>query len=122
MGVSQARKECVSYAKVGINSAQWNAQFINKVVPTKTMIISLGANDLKVDTEKHIRLLRNKVKADRVFWLLPNERRKPEQVEIVKRVAAEFGDSVIPRPEKDISMDGIHPTYKGYKILGDLTK
>jgi lysophospholipase L1-like esterase len=53
---------------------------------------------------------------------LPSQKLKPKQVESVKLVAAEFGDTVIPRPETNISSDGVHPTYKGYKILGDQTK
>jgi lysophospholipase L1-like esterase len=87
------------------------------------MIISLGANDYKgIDTDNNIRRLRESVKADRVFWLLPSQKLKPEQVRAVKFVAIEYGDTVIPRPEKDISADGVHPTFKGYKVLGDLTR
>ena len=63
-----------------------------------------------------------KAEADRVFWLLPSHRLKPDQVRAVKFVAQDFGDTVIPRPEKDISADGVHPTYKGYKVLGYLTE
>ena len=57
-----------------------------------------------------------------MFWLLPSGKLKPAQVEAVKRVAEEFGDVVIPRPETDISPDGVHPTYKGYKKLAAQTK
>jgi len=122
VGVSQVRPECKSIAKSGINSANWNKQHLNKLQPTKTMIISLGANDLGVNTEENIRQLRERAQADRVFWLLPSQRLKPDQVRAVKFVAQDFGDTVIPRPERDISADGVHPTYKGYKVLGDLTK
>jgi lysophospholipase L1-like esterase len=122
VGVSQVRKECVAYAKSGINSRDWNKKYLNKLQSTKTLIISLGANDLGINTEENIRTLREKAQADRVFWLLPSQRLKPEQVRAVKFVAIDYGDTVIPRPERDISPDGVHPTYKGYKILGDLTK
>jgi lysophospholipase L1-like esterase len=123
VGVSQVRKECSAIVKSGINSREWNRQHLSKLQPTKTMIISLGANDYKgIDTDANIRRLRESVKADRVFWLLPSQRLKPEQVRAVKFVAIEYGDTVIPRPEKDISADGVHPTYKGYKVLGDLTR
>ena len=122
VGVSQVRKECVAYAKSGINSRDWNKKYLNKLQPAKTVIISLGANDLGVNTEENIRTLRSKVKADRVFWLLPSQKLKPKQVEAVIRVAVEFDDVFIPRPENNISADGVHPTYKGYKELGDLTK
>jgi len=122
VGVSQVRPECQSIAKSGINSANWNKLHLNKLQPTKTLIISLGANDLGVDTEANIRKLREKAQAQRVFWLLPSQRLKPDQVRAVKFVAIEYGDTVKPRPEKDISADGVHPTYKGYKVLGYLTE
>jgi lysophospholipase L1-like esterase len=122
VGVSQVRRECQSIAKSGINSSNWNKLHLNKLVPTKTLIISLGANDLGIDTEANIRKLREKAQAQRVFWLLPSQRLKPDQVRAVKFVAIEYGDTVIPRPEKDISADGVHPTYKGYKALGYLTQ
>lgn len=122
VGVSQVRPECVSFSKSGINSKNWNKKYLNKIQPTKTLIISLGANDLGVNTEENIRVLREKAQAERVFWLLPSQRLKPDQVRAVKFVAVEYGDTVIPRPEKDISADGVHPTYKGYQVLGYLTK
>ncbi len=123
VGVSQVRKECSALVKSGINSRDWNAKHLNQLQPSKTVIISLGANDYKgIDTENNIRKLRANVQASRVFWLLPSQKLKPEQVRAVKFVAQDYGDTVIPRPEKDISGDGVHPTYKGYKVLGDLTR
>jgi lysophospholipase L1-like esterase len=122
VGVSRVRPECMAIIKSGINSSDWNKKHLHKLVPTKTLIISLGANDLGINTEVNVRSLRTKAKAEKVFWLLPSEDLKPKQVESVKRVALEFGDTVIPRPESNISSDGVHPTYKGYKILGDKTK
>ncbi len=122
VGVSQVRTECQSIAKSGINSSNWNKLHLNKLQPTKTLIISLGANDLGIDTEANIRKLREKAQAQRVFWLLPSQKLKPDQVRAVKFVAGDYGDTVIPRPEKDISADGVHPTYKGYKVLGYLTE
>lgn len=122
VGVSQVRPECQSIAKSGINSSNWNRLHLNKLQPTRTLIISLGANDLGVDTEANLRRLRAAALADRVFWLLPSQRLKPEQYRAVKFIAIENGDTVIPRPERDISADGVHPTYQGYRVLGDLTR
>ena len=122
VGVSQVRTECQSIVKSGINSDSWNKQHLHKLKPTKTLIISLGANDLGVNTEVNIRKLREAAQADRVFWLLPSQRLKPDQVRAVKFVAQDYNDTVIPRPERDISNDGVHPTYKGYKVLGELTR
>ena len=123
VGVSQVRTECISIAKSGINSLNWNKHNLDKIRPVKTLVISLGANDYKgIDTETNIRALRKKAQADRVFWLLPSSKLKPNQVAIVKAVAQEYGDTVIPRPEQDISGDGVHPTYKGYQKLAAQTK
>ena len=123
VGVSQVRTECQSIAKVGINSRDWNRHNLEKLTSTKTLIISLGANDYKgIDTEVNLRKLRTRVNAERVFWLLPNKTRKPEQVQAVERVAQEFKDTVIPRPEANISADGVHPTGKGYKLLAEKTR
>ena len=123
VGVGQVRTECMSISKSGINSRDWNKQNLHKLKPTRTLIISLGANDYKgIETEQNIRKLRETVQAERVFWLLPSQKLKPDQVRAVKFVAQDLNDTVIPRPERDISADGVHPTYKGYKVLGDLTK
>lgn len=123
VGVSQVRPECGSIAKSGINSRDWNARNMQQLKPARTLIISLGANDLRShDTAGNIRSLRSKAQADRVFWLLPNETLKPAAVAAVKQVAAEFGDTVIDRPKTNMSVDRVHPTRKGYTILGDQTR
>ena len=123
VGVSQVRKECSAIVKSGINSQTWNQKHLGELRPARTLIISLGANDYKgIKTEENIRKLRISARAERVFWLLPSSRLKPAQVEAVKRVAEEFKDTVIPRPETDISADGVHPTYKGYRALAKRTE
>ena len=38
------------------------------------------------------------------------------------RIAKEYGDTILPRPKGHMSADGIHPTGRGYKILGEQTK
>ena len=71
VGVGQVRTECMSISKSGINSRDWNKQNLHKLKPTRTLIISLGANDYKgIETEQNIRKLRETVQAERVFWLL----------------------------------------------------
>lgn len=123
VGVSQVRKECVSIAQSGINSRDWIRQHLNKLQPTKTLIISLGANDYSsLKTEDNLREIRKKAQADRIFWLLPSSSLKPTQVDIVKRIANEFGDVIINRPESNMSPDGVHPTGQGYKELANRTK
>lgn len=121
VGTSMYRRECVSYAKGGWNSWQWNREFL-PVVGTRhyrTVIVSLGANDHKgVKSEAELRKLRAELKADRVYWISPGIERKPIPQLAIERIAAEYGDVVLPRPEAHMSPDGVHPTGTGYKILG----
>jgi lysophospholipase L1-like esterase len=125
VGVSMARKECVSYSKGGWNSWQWNKDYLAKASaePAKTIIISLGANDHKgVKTEAELRKMRQAIKGARVFWISPGMERKPVPQEAIERIAKEYGDTVLPRPKEHMSADGIHPTGKGYKQLAEQTK
>ena len=125
VGTSQARPECVSYARGGWNSWQWNKDYLGRASekPAKTLIISLGANDHKgVKTEQELRKMRSAVKADRVFWIDPGQDRKPVPPDAMMRIAKEYGDIIIPRPAGHMSGDGIHPTGRGYKILGEQTR
>lgn len=126
VGVAMARPECVSYARGGWNSWQWNKDFLAKSVehsPAKTIIISLGANDhASVKTEHELRRMREAIKGQRVFWIDPGQNRKPVPHAAIVRIAQEYGDTVLPRPQNHMSADGIHPTGQGYKILGQQTK
>jgi lysophospholipase L1-like esterase len=120
VGIANVRQECVSYSKGGINSYQWvNRNINNMPLNAKTVIISLGSNDHKyVKTESELRSIRELTKADRVFWVLPAI--KPDIQEIVKKVAAEHGDTVLPITR--LQKDGVHPSWAGYKELADKTK
>ena len=120
VGTATARPECVAYAKGGINSYQWLNKNIDKTpLIAKTVIISLGSNDHKyVKTESELQTLRELTKADRVFWILPAI--KPDIQEIVRKVAAQHGDTVLPITR--LQKDGVHPSWAGYKELGEKTK
>ena len=114
VGVSHIRKECVSTAVGGINSWQANRYEANKKVVAKTVIISLGSNDHKgVKTEEELRRLRSNTIADRVYWILPAI--KPDIQEIVRTVAADWKDIVLPISE---TVDKVHPTMRSYKEIG----
>ena len=114
VGVSHVRKECVSTAVGGINSWQANRYEANKKVVAKTVIISLGSNDHKgVKTEAELRKLRANTTADRVYWILPAI--KPDIQEIVRTVAADWKDIVLPISE---TTDKVHPTMRSYKEIG----
>lgn len=125
VGTAMYRPDCVSYSRGGWNSWQWNKDYLSiaSSKPTKTLIISLGANDHKgVKTEEELRKMRSAVKADRVFWISPGAERKPIPQAAIEKIAKEYGDIVLPRPEKHMSADGVHPTGTGYKLLGEQTK
>ncbi len=125
VGVGEIRKECVTYARSGINSYD----YVNRHVmytntyhkEAKTVIISLGSNDYKsINTYEELLTLRHLVKADRVYWILPAI--KDTKRKNVNKVAEKFGDFVIDSRNHELSADGVHPTYKGYKNIAAETK
>jgi lysophospholipase L1-like esterase len=116
VGVGQVRTECVTYAKSGINSHTWVNQNISKDLNAKTIIISLGSNDTaQIDTYEELLAMRQLVKADRVYWILPNI--KETKRKAVWLVAKQFNDQVLDARNYDRGSDAVHPTYKGYKSL-----
>jgi lysophospholipase L1-like esterase len=120
VGVAHERKECVSYAKGGWNTWQWNKDYLKNDLTAKTVIISLGSNDHKgVRTKAELQRVREKVGANtRVFWILPAI--KPDIQDIVKQMAKEYGDIVLPITK--LQKDGVHPSWAGYKELANQTK
>lgn len=120
VGTHQARPECVSYAKGGWNTSQWNRDYLKNDLTAKTVIISLGSNDHKgVKTKAELQRIREKVGTTaRVFWILPAI--KPEIQLIVRRMAEEYGDTVLPITR--LQKDGVHPSWAGYKELAEKTK
>lgn len=125
VGTAMYRPECVSYAKVGWNSQAWNRDYLHKISgqPAKTVIISLGANDhIQIRSEHELRKLRTSLNTARVFWISPGADRRPRAQSAIEKIAAEYGDTVLPRPQQHMSADGVHPTIIGYKLLGEQTK
>lgn len=125
VGVHMARTECVRYAKNGINSSQWNKEFLHSSITRSysTIIISLGANDYNgVQTEIELRKMRMNIQGKRVFWISPGKERKPVAYAAMQNVAKDYGDVILERPKEHMSGDGVHPTGKGYKILADQTR
>jgi lysophospholipase L1-like esterase len=118
-GISDVRQECVAYVKSGINSHDWNKKYIKNIEPSQTTIISLGSNDISnLDSEIELFALRLQIKTGRVFWIIPAI--KPHKQELIRDLARSFGDTIVNIPE--LSKDKVHPTYSGYKQLGELTK
>ena len=120
VGTHQFKPECAVYAKGGINSKQWVDKNIkNMPLEAKTVIISLGSNDHKyIKTENELQTVRQLTKADRVYWILPAI--KPDIQEIVKKVAAQYGDTVL--PITSLQPDKVHPSWAGYKEIAKETK
>jgi lysophospholipase L1-like esterase len=125
VGTAQTRPECVSYAKSGWNSVNWNRDYLAKASaqPARIIVVSLGANDHRgIKSEIELRKMRESIKGDRVFWIDPGQDRKPGPHDAIVRIAQEYGDTVIARPLNHMSADGVHPTGRGYKILGEQAK
>jgi lysophospholipase L1-like esterase len=120
VGTAQARPECVSYSKGGINSYDWlNTNVGKSPYQARHVIISLGSNDHKgVKTEVELRNIRQLTQADRVYWIVPAI--KPQIQETVRRIAMENGDVIL--PIKELSADRVHPTSAGYQQLAQATK
>jgi lysophospholipase L1-like esterase len=124
VGVGQVRKECVTHAVSGINSHS----YVNRHVlhtqgdsVAKTLIISLGSNDTKnINTFEELDTLRQLVKADRVYWIIPNINETKRKA--VWEVARKYNDWVVDARGYDRSPDTVHPTYNGYKGIADETR
>ena len=124
VGVGQVRTECVTFAKSGINSYDYvNRHLLHTKGnnQAKSIIISLGSIDTQnINTFEVLNTLRQLVKADRVYWILPAI--KEEKRKAVLAVANKYNDHVIDARGVDRSPDAVHPTYKGYKMIAEETK
>jgi hypothetical protein len=114
-----APKECVSYARGGVNTWQWNQQWGKSPLDAKIVVISLGTNDHKgVRTEKELRKMRERVRSNRVMWIMPPCNAKFCKSDInatVTKLANEYRDVIIGTSR--VQPDGIHPTWAGYKEI-----
>lgn len=124
VGVGQIRQECTTRAKSGINSYDyvnrhlWHTNGNNQA---KTIIISLGSNDTKnINTFEELDTLRQLVKADRVYWIVPAI--KEDKRKAVWAVANKYHDHVIEARNHDLSPDRVHPTHKGYTSIANQTR
>lgn len=118
LGIGNMRPECVVVAKVGINSEDYaNGLYRHfEVVPTKKTIISLGSNDAGIDSYGPMLALREFIKGD-VTWILSSNNRESVYAALV--IAKKYGDSVIDVGSFPISLDGVHPSAKGYKLIAE---
>lgn len=118
VGTKTFKPECAVMAKGGWNSAQWNRRYGLEELRAHTVIISLGSNDYAgIQTEAELRAIRANARADRVYWILPAI--KPNIQEIVRRVATDWGDTVL--PITGLQPDRVHPSWEGYKQIAKAT-
>ena len=124
VGTANVRKECVSYSVGGLNSKQWNRKFLNRDLTARSVIISLGTNDhYGVNTFRELESMRERVDANRVYWILPpcNPKFcKPTVNDIVEIIAKSWGDVIIKTDQ--LQADAIHPSWAGYKELAEKTR
>ena len=127
VGTHAVRKECAEHATGGLNSWQWNKKYKGADLTAKSVIISLGTNDHRyIKTRKELETMRARVNADRVFWILPvgNSPKSGVSLESIQatvtEVAKAHGDTIIPIAY--VQRDGIHPSWRGYERIAEVTK
>lgn len=124
VGIYQKMPQCELIGVGGINSAQWNRRYNPGRIHDDLVIISLATNDHQyVKTEAELRTVRNSVRAERVYWILPKGNLVKSGVGIaslqekVWLSAARNDDHVI--EIEYVQKDGIHPSDRGYRQIVD---
>ena len=129
VGASHTKElqSCYSYAKGGINTWQFNKMYVDNHkndFGAEVVILSLGTNDHKgVKTLAELEKTRAKIKAQRVYWIMPpcnDGFCKPEVNDAVKTVANKYGDFII--STKRVQADNVHPSWAGYKEIAEQVK
>jgi hypothetical protein len=118
VGTAQHRPECVALAAQSLTSAAWNRRFAGVRLEARTAVISLGTNDSSgVESEAELRVLRERLVADRVFWIVPTA---GNSVRAVAKLAVQHGDSLV--LVRHFAPDLVHPRGDGYRRLAELTR
>lgn len=113
VGIAQHLRECVSYAKVGI-AAENIFRIIPQQITAGDVVISLGSNNPNnIGLRDELIRVRERVTADRVYWVLPNH---PVARRTVIQVAQDYRDRMLD-PTPWMGPDGVHPTGKGYREM-----
>ena len=127
IGAQQFYPTCAKIAKGGINSWQFNKIFVSEDLIARTAIISLGSNDhAHIKTERELLKVRERLKAERVFWILPAGNLQASNVPIeeiqtiVYNIAGKYNDRVV--GIEGVQPDGIHPSKDAYKKIVEKVK
>lgn len=114
-----APTECVSYAKGGWNTWQWNKKWGKTPLEARTVVISLGTNDHDgVNTFKELEKIRYRIKSMKVVWVMPPCNAKfckPKVNAAVLAIASRNHDYTITTTY--VQPDHIHPSWRGYKDI-----
>lgn len=127
VGTHNMMPECRAYAVGGLNTHQWNQRFLGRPLKANTVIISLGTNDHKyINTADELNRLREQVKGQNVYWVLPMGNSPKSEVplekiqDIIYQIADVNGDAII--ETNRLQKDKIHPSWAGYRELAEQTK
>lgn len=115
VGVASELRQCSRLVQIGYTSANTLVRFNDRIWPAKVNVISVGTNDVNINTERHARLIREKFTDGTVIWIMPNKDLKPHAYDAVKKVAERNGDHMI--EPRFLGPDFIHPTVHGYQDL-----
>ncbi len=116
---------CEVHAHVGAHSSELARDWQGGTTPA-VAVIALGSNDVGDPRLEHsLIVVRARTRAPRVTWLVPYER---SAALIVTKVAAQFGDRVVPLAQEP-TRDGVHPiSYRpiarllGWKLFSGIRK
>lgn len=119
VGIGMMRPDCVTEAKVGINSKDYLNSIHRKfhIPDSETTVISLGSNDGRMDTYDSLLAIRKEINAGKVIWVLSTNNKR-SRLNVV-RISTQFKDRVLDTSDHPMAKDKVHPTTKGYKALAD---
>lgn len=115
VGVASELRQCSRLVQIGYTSANTLVRFGDRIWPAKVNVVSVGTNDVNINTERHARLIREKLTDGVVIWIMPSKELKPNAYDAVKKVAERNGDHMI--EPRLLGPDLIHPTVVGYQEL-----
>lgn len=118
VGVGTFTPQCEVLARVGIGSSEYLRVYAQPISSDR-VVISLGANDdPNASTRENLSVLRSRITARQVFWLLPG--RSERAREAIYSVARSHGDHLIDT-EPAVGLDRLHLSGQAYQAVAQLT-